>query len=429
MKTNPCASTSGSIRLRWLVFLPVLGVLLLILWFALPLLAAGMGHLLFVRPILVQAQVSGLLYAGMTLLSLGLFSLFGGALLSLRGKRRLLAWAVLFLALGGLCGALWLLRPERYLEQQAALVRLTRLPINLQTGQRNLPLSEDEVAVLRPRLAQPLLWQDPAQSPWFHDVTGQPLLWCSEVRSNEWRFFNRPGVDPELGVLLKPVTVNLRSQWDRARNVISKTQQELEHATALLAQESSARDKLAAALAVEQSRTDSLQKQAARDKEAALREASARIEVEANMRQLRAELAATQARALTLENCLLQTNIALATARSSLFSLGDALLRAEQARQRALLEIRQLSERADTERWAKDSALYELQQVRAQKESLAKAFQEAQARASAAQTAVATCQPVAPPLRFSTAAPGYAVPPRTIVVIPAQRCYSPFSYR
>jgi hypothetical protein len=137
------------------------------------------------------------------------------------------------------------------------------------------------------------------------------LLWCSEVRSNEWRFFNRPGVDPELGVLVKPVTVNLRSQWDRVRNVISKTQQELEHATALLAQESSARGKLATTLAAEQSRIDSLQKQAARDKETALREASARIEAEANMRQLRAELAAAQTSALTLENCLVQTNTAL----------------------------------------------------------------------------------------------------------------------
>jgi hypothetical protein len=59
---------------------------------------------------------------------------------------------------------------------------------------------------------------DPGNRDWFDRVTGDPMLWYSIDGNGNLRFFDGPGHDPASRAELKPVTPDIRSEWEKKTN-------------------------------------------------------------------------------------------------------------------------------------------------------------------------------------------------------------------
>ncbi len=55
---------------------------------------------------------------------------------------------------------------------------------------------------------------DPTSMPWFHDATGQPMLWHYRRHGTNLTFWNRPGRHPSYQSQLLPVTPELREELE-----------------------------------------------------------------------------------------------------------------------------------------------------------------------------------------------------------------------
>ncbi len=65
---------------------------------------------------------------------------------------------------------------------------------------------------------------DPANHDWFDAVTGDPLLWQYADSNGALRFFDGPGRSPATGAELKPVTPEIRDQWEKTMRAATATQ-------------------------------------------------------------------------------------------------------------------------------------------------------------------------------------------------------------
>ncbi len=57
---------------------------------------------------------------------------------------------------------------------------------------------------------------NPAHNDWFDRVTGDPLLWYSRDAGGAFHFFDGPGHDPATSAELKPVTPEVRLEWEHS---------------------------------------------------------------------------------------------------------------------------------------------------------------------------------------------------------------------
>ena len=65
--------------------------------------------------------------------------------------------------------------------------------------------------------AGPMEVVDPASNSWFNPTSGAPMLWYSGDTGGNLVFYRRPGVDPNAGVKLLPVTQELHVRWLASR--------------------------------------------------------------------------------------------------------------------------------------------------------------------------------------------------------------------
>ncbi len=203
-------------RVRWAAWGLPLVTLTGALWFAGPVLLAVLVHLVFLRSLFRHTPLAEPASGALAFLSVGLLCLCGSALFAMRTRRRVAAWGCFLVLLGLLTAGAWWLRPPRYLERRGTTVSLTRWPVNWTTGETNLLLAPTDANYWRRGIAKPIAPADPHLSPWFDGLTGEPLLWHHRTASNRWDFFNGPGIHPERGVLLLPVTPEVRDEWSQA---------------------------------------------------------------------------------------------------------------------------------------------------------------------------------------------------------------------
>jgi hypothetical protein len=85
------------------------------------------------------------------------------------------------------------------------------------TGQPLLPVTPEVARELRIQMGGSLAKVDPGAVDWFNAYTGKPGLWYYRFPNGELAFFNKPGMDPQTGDALLPVTKELYLSWRSAR--------------------------------------------------------------------------------------------------------------------------------------------------------------------------------------------------------------------
>jgi hypothetical protein len=81
------------------------------------------------------------------------------------------------------------------------------------TGQELKPVTPEAVRELNQLREGPLARVDPAQVAWFNPYTGAPELWYYRFPDGQLEFYNRPGMHPQTGEKLSPVTKELYMSW------------------------------------------------------------------------------------------------------------------------------------------------------------------------------------------------------------------------
>jgi hypothetical protein len=87
------------------------------------------------------------------------------------------------------------------------------------TGQALLPVTPEVVRELTQLREGPLAKVDPAVVAWFNPYTGKPQLWYYRFPEGQTEFYNRPGMHPQTGEALSPVTKELFLSWRAGREV------------------------------------------------------------------------------------------------------------------------------------------------------------------------------------------------------------------
>jgi hypothetical protein len=81
------------------------------------------------------------------------------------------------------------------------------------TGQGLKPVTPEVVRELSQLREGPLAKVDPARVAWFNPYTGGPELWYYRFPDGQLEFYNRPGMHPQTGEALSPVTKDLFLSW------------------------------------------------------------------------------------------------------------------------------------------------------------------------------------------------------------------------
>src|SRR5271157_2673080 len=91
------------------------------------------------------------------------------------------------------------------------------------TGQALKPVTPEIVRELDQLREGPLAKVDPATVAWFNPYTGAPELWYYRFPDGQLEFYNRPGMHPQTGEALSPVSKDLFMIW-RGANQTGATQ-------------------------------------------------------------------------------------------------------------------------------------------------------------------------------------------------------------
>jgi Domain of unknown function (DUF4145) len=87
-----------------------------------------------------------------------------------------------------------------------------------ETGQRLLPVTPEIARELQIQMNGGSMKSiDPAKANWFNPYTGKPVLWYYRFPNGELTFYDKPGMDPQTGDLLTPVTKELYLKWRSER--------------------------------------------------------------------------------------------------------------------------------------------------------------------------------------------------------------------
>jgi Domain of unknown function (DUF4145) len=87
-----------------------------------------------------------------------------------------------------------------------------------ETGQRLLPVTPEIARELQIQMnGGSMKSVDPAKLDWFNPYTGKPVLWFYRFPNGALTFYNKPGMDPQTGELLMPVTKELYLKWRNNR--------------------------------------------------------------------------------------------------------------------------------------------------------------------------------------------------------------------
>jgi hypothetical protein len=81
------------------------------------------------------------------------------------------------------------------------------------TGQALKPVTPEIIRNLEQLREGPLAKVDPSAVPWFNPYTGAPDLWYYRFPDGQLEFYNRPGMHPQTGEVLSPVTKEIFLNW------------------------------------------------------------------------------------------------------------------------------------------------------------------------------------------------------------------------
>lgn len=179
------------------------------------------------------SQATGLNpYLGNVLLLLFLVPFFFGVrsyLFSLKKEKRKIGLAVL-LGLGVLYNAsLYFVTRDQFFGADTKYYALvpggvvfsSRPGTEPRYGVQFQAVTPDKIKwLLRIQRGQIQLVPDPARHDWFDSVTRDPLLWYHTDAEGSFRFFDGPGYAPATGDELKPVTTELRREWEKKQHIL-----------------------------------------------------------------------------------------------------------------------------------------------------------------------------------------------------------------
>lgn len=86
------------------------------------------------------------------------------------------------------------------------------------TGQPLLPVTPQIARTIRIQMGGSFAKVDPAKVDWFNAYTGKPVLWYYCFPNGELAFYNKPGMNPQTGDALLPVTKELYLRWHSAQD-------------------------------------------------------------------------------------------------------------------------------------------------------------------------------------------------------------------
>jgi hypothetical protein len=93
------------------------------------------------------------------------------------------------------------------------------------TGQALQPVTPEVVRELDQLREGPLAKVDPSTVAWFNPYTGAPQLWYYRFPDGQLEFYNRPGMHPQTGEALSPVTKEIFMSWRDATQGSASTGQ------------------------------------------------------------------------------------------------------------------------------------------------------------------------------------------------------------
>jgi len=137
-------------------------------------------------------------------------------------------------------------RPIVYLSFRRDGVHKSYRPgIDRVTGRPKVQITVGRAAWLSDLARQPVRMVDPAvETNWFDANTGEPNLWCVELGSNQWQFFNRPHFHQQLQVEAQPITLEIMKRWraeyDRRRAIEEAARRRREEEAKVRAQKEAA---------------------------------------------------------------------------------------------------------------------------------------------------------------------------------------------
>jgi hypothetical protein len=102
-----------------------------------------------------------------------------------------------------------------YARTDKGIVFYDRPGFDPMTGQELKPVTPEVVRELSELRAGPLSRVDPAQVAWFNPYTGGPEVWYYRFPDGQLEFYNKPGMHPQTGEPLSPVTKELFMRWRR----------------------------------------------------------------------------------------------------------------------------------------------------------------------------------------------------------------------
>jgi hypothetical protein len=100
-----------------------------------------------------------------------------------------------------------------YARTDKGIVFFDRPGFDPATGQALRPVTPEVVRELDQLREGPLAKVDPATLAWFNPYTGAPQLWYYRFPDGQLEFYNRPGMHPQTGEALSPVTKDLFLSW------------------------------------------------------------------------------------------------------------------------------------------------------------------------------------------------------------------------
>ena len=100
-----------------------------------------------------------------------------------------------------------------YARTDKGIVFYDRPGFDQATGQELKPVTRDVIRELTLLQEGPLTKVDPAGAAWFNPYTGKPQLWYYRFPDGELEFYNKPGMHPQTGDPLSPVTRELFLSW------------------------------------------------------------------------------------------------------------------------------------------------------------------------------------------------------------------------
>lgn len=100
-----------------------------------------------------------------------------------------------------------------YARTDQGIVTFDRPGYDPATGQLLLPVTPEIEREIVFQTTGPLAKVDPARADWFNSHDGKAMLWYYRFPNGELTFYNKPGMDPQTGDILLPVTKELFLSW------------------------------------------------------------------------------------------------------------------------------------------------------------------------------------------------------------------------